>query len=487
MDIRVTRARSQLVMDHPFFGSLIMRMAMAACTALKDKTMATDGTSIWYHPEFLDEVTAAELLGILVHELFHCILGHHVRRGDRDPDRWNRACDYVVNPMVLAAGFVLPKWVLLDPQYAGLNAEQVYRLLEQEEEKQQQQQQDDDGDDGQDREGYSDDQDRDSYSADDDSAGDDDDTSEDSDPAESSNEEGEEEGDEAGEPDDLEGDQEGDADQNDDGQDGDQSGDEAGDAEDGSEDGEGTGDAHDGPNSQGDPGRCGEILDAAPAHDKAALSEAEGEWEVAVRQAVNIAKRQGNTPGFINEIIDHLNEPQVSWRDILDRFVDPATTKDFSWMNPSRRMLTLGHYVPGMVSDGVSHVGMVIDSSYSIDTELLKTFGAEVQAALDTGRIDKLTVIFCDTRVTKHDEYSQGDLIDWTVPGRGGTAFSPAFDWLNENAPDVQCAIYFTDMECTDFGVAPVYPVLWAGYGDPRKLKTYMAAAPFGECVDVSQ
>lgn len=469
MDIRVTRARSRLVMDHPFFGSLIMRMAMAASTMLKDKTMATDGTSIWYHPEFLDEVSAAELLGILVHELFHCILGHHVRRGDRDPDRWNRACDYVVNPMVLAAGFVLPKWVLLDAQYAGLNAEQVYRLLEQEEEQQQQQQQPQDSAD---------------ESADG-SAGDEGDSSDDSDAADSSDDAGD---DEAGEGDDGDGlpdDQEGDADQDNDGQDGDQLGDESGDAEDAGDDGEGTGDAHDGPNSKGDPGRCGEILDAAPAHDKAALSEAEGEWEVAVRQAVNIAKRQGNTPGFINEIIDHLNEPQVSWRDILDRFIDPSTTKDFSWMNPSRRMLTLGHYVPGMISDGVSHVGMVIDSSYSIDTELLKTFGAEVQAALDTGRIDKLTVIFCDTRVTKHNDYSQGDVIDWTVPGRGGTAFSPAFDWLNENAPDVQCAIYFTDMECTDFGIAPVYPVLWAGYGDPRKLKSYMAAAPFGECVEV--
>lgn len=473
MDIRVTRARSQLVMDHPFFGSLIMRMAMAASTTLKDKTMATDGTSIWYHPEFLEEVTAAELLGILVHELFHCILGHHVRRGDRDPDRWNRACDYVVNPMVLAAGFVLPKWVLLDAQYAGLNAEQVYRLLEQQEEKQQQQPQpqpqdsaDDSADGG---------------------AGDDDDAADDSDAADQSDDSGDGESGEDEEGDGLPDDQEGDADQDDDGGDSDQSGDASDDAEDRGDDSEGTGDAHDGPNSKGDPGRCGEILDAAPAHDKAALSEAEGEWEVAVRQAVNIAKRQGNTPGFINEIIDHLNEPQVSWRDILDRFIDPSTTKDFSWMNPSRRMLTLGHYVPGMISDGVSHVGMVIDSSYSIDTELLKTFGAEVQAALDTGRIDKLTVIFCDTRVTKHNEYSQGDVVDWTVPGRGGTAFRPAFDFLNENAPDVQCAIYFTDMECTDFGVAPVYPVLWAGYGDPRKLKTYMAAAPFGECVEVSR
>lgn len=430
IDIRLTKARSQLVMDHAFFGALIMRMAMVESRALKDKTMATDGTSIWYHPLFLEEVSERELLGVLVHELFHCILGHHVRRGDRDHNLWNRSCDYVVNLMVTGAGFTLPKWALIDRQYDGLNAEQVYRLLGDQQD--QDQEQDDAGQSNQ------------SGDSDDQSGGNDD----------SSN----------GQPGD--------------GQDAgvDQPGD-------GSVEGRGGDDTE----SRGDPGRCGEILDAAPAHDKAALSEAEGEWEVAVRQAVNIAKRQGNVPGFVKEIVDHLNDPQVDWTEVLNRFVDPATTKDYSWMNPSRRMLPFGHYTPGLVSDGVSHVGMVVDSSGSVDTAILAKVGAEVQGALDTGRIDRLTVIFCDTRVTKHDEYVTGDVIDWTVPGRGGTAFSPAFGWINENAPDIQCAIYFTDMQCADYGVAPAYPVLWAAYGDPRTLKPLMSAAPFGECIDVNQ
>jgi predicted metal-dependent peptidase len=477
VDIRLTRARSQLVMDAPFFGSLIMRMNLTASTALKDKTMATDGTDIWYHPAFPDEVSELELLGILVHELFHCILGHHVRRGDRDPKRWNIACDYVVNLMVIAAGFMLPKWALLDRQYVGLNAEQVYRLLEEQDEQQQQQQEErqQQQDEGSDDDGH-DSETEDSSDADDSS--DDGEESDASDQGDGDEAQDDEEGD--GLPDD----QEGDGDQDQDGKQGQGSGD----GENQSGDSEGAGNAtHDGdPNSQGDPGRCGEILDAAPPHDKAALSEAEGEWEIAVRQAVNIAKKQGDMPGFINEIIEHLNDPQVSWHDVLDRFVDPSNTKDFSWMNPSRRMMAQGYYTPGVVTDGVSHVGMVVDSSGSVDTGLLAKIGADVQGALDTGRIDRLTVIFCDTRVTKHDEYSTGDVIDWTVPGRGGTAFRPAFEWLNENAPDIQCAIYLTDMDCADYGIAPAYPVLFMGYGDPRALKAHMARAPFGECIEVN-
>ena len=49
-----------------------------------------------------------ELLGVLVHEVLHCALAHHARRGDRAPGRWNVACDLAVNPVLLGAGFALP-------------------------------------------------------------------------------------------------------------------------------------------------------------------------------------------------------------------------------------------------------------------------------------------------------------------------------------------------------------------------------------------
>jgi predicted metal-dependent peptidase len=442
VDIRVTRARSILVTDHAFFGSLVMRMPIVQNTSLKSKTMATDGHATYYHPEYLDEVSEAELLGTFVHELFHCILGHHVRRGDRDHDRWNKACDYVVNPMVLDAGFKLPKFVLLDRRFTGLNAEQVYRFLEDEEQQQEDEQESDESQDSQDSQHEQP------------SAGD--------------------------EPDDSEGDDEGDSDQSDEGDEGD-SDDEASGAGDGSGDGEAL------PSGHGDPGHCGEILDAAPEHDKAALSEAEGEWEVAVRQAVNIAKKAGELPGFIKEIINDLADPKTDWREVVQRFVDPSATKDYSWQNPNRRLMSMGYYVPGLISDGVSHVGIAIDASLSVNTGTLRTFGGETQAALDDGRIDKLTQIFFDTRVTASKEYSPGETIDWEIPGRGGTAFSPVFKWFAENAPDIQCLLIFTDMQCSDFGPEPHFPTLWCGYGDPRVLQYYQSKVPFGECVDVNQ
>src|ERR1700749_2583438 len=57
-------------------------------------------------------------------------LHHHVRRSGRDPKRWNVACDYAINPLLVDAGLSLPEGVLLDNRLRGMSAEQIYNLLE---------------------------------------------------------------------------------------------------------------------------------------------------------------------------------------------------------------------------------------------------------------------------------------------------------------------------------------------------------------------
>jgi hypothetical protein len=69
--------------------------------------MATDGVSLYYNPEFVDTLNSATLAGVLAHEVMHPALQHHVRRSRRDPKRWNEACDYAINPLLLDAGRVM--------------------------------------------------------------------------------------------------------------------------------------------------------------------------------------------------------------------------------------------------------------------------------------------------------------------------------------------------------------------------------------------
>jgi predicted metal-dependent peptidase len=88
--------------------------------------MATDGRRIVYNPAFVESLAPKELEAVLAHEVMHCALGHHCRRGERDPRLWNEAADFAINPLLMANGFTLPEDALLDPAFDNLSAEEIY-------------------------------------------------------------------------------------------------------------------------------------------------------------------------------------------------------------------------------------------------------------------------------------------------------------------------------------------------------------------------
>jgi len=126
--IRIQKARTTLLLDHPFFGSLLFRLKGREQRSIP--TMATDGVSLYYNPEFVDTLNSATLAGVLAHEVMHPALQHHLRRSKRDPKRWNEACDYAINPLLLDAGLSLPEGVLVDHRFRGMSAEQIYNVRE---------------------------------------------------------------------------------------------------------------------------------------------------------------------------------------------------------------------------------------------------------------------------------------------------------------------------------------------------------------------
>jgi predicted metal-dependent peptidase len=129
--VRIQKARTALLLDHPFFGTLLFRLGARPCRSIA--TMATDGTSLFFNPDFVDTLSMAELAGTLAHEVLHPGLQHHTRRNRRDTRRWNMACDYAINPILLEAGLTLPKGILFDQRFRGMSAERIYNLLESEE------------------------------------------------------------------------------------------------------------------------------------------------------------------------------------------------------------------------------------------------------------------------------------------------------------------------------------------------------------------
>ena len=126
-EMKLARAKTKLTWGHPFFGSIALTCRWVADDSIG--TMATDGVSILYDPKFVEEMDEEILRGVIAHEVMHIVMKHCLRRGDRDPKKWNIAADYVINDIILEAGFNLPDGVLIDKSYHGMTAEQAYARL----------------------------------------------------------------------------------------------------------------------------------------------------------------------------------------------------------------------------------------------------------------------------------------------------------------------------------------------------------------------
>lgn len=100
------------------------------------ETAGTDGISLFINPDWFKTLTTAERTGLLLHEVMHVALNHMIRLGDRDPALFNQAGDYVINNILLDAGYTLPTPHLENSQYKKYNTEQLYTILYEDKQKQ---------------------------------------------------------------------------------------------------------------------------------------------------------------------------------------------------------------------------------------------------------------------------------------------------------------------------------------------------------------
>ena len=92
-------------------------------------TACTDGKYVTYNPDFFMSLSPEERVFLLLHETMHCAYLHMMRLGEFNPRKWNKATDHVINLQLIERGFKMPEGGLADPQYSGMSAEEVYKLL----------------------------------------------------------------------------------------------------------------------------------------------------------------------------------------------------------------------------------------------------------------------------------------------------------------------------------------------------------------------
>lgn len=124
---KLEAARARLILDRPFIGELLMHLPLVEHP--RCGSVATDARALYYSRDYIDRLSFADVRFMLAHEALHCALLHFHRRGHRLERRWDRACDYCVNQLLVDDGFAPPEGALLDPAFRGLSAEEIYAVL----------------------------------------------------------------------------------------------------------------------------------------------------------------------------------------------------------------------------------------------------------------------------------------------------------------------------------------------------------------------
>lgn len=163
---KIIVARTAMIMNCPFFGILFSRLKLVPNNTWC-RTLAVDGKHLFYNVEFImgvedpvrrkeyedklktaiDDITQEQindalngltdknLIAAVCHEILHCAYNHFLRRGTRDPKKWNKAADYAINQIIKRdsdLGEIKKSW-LFDPDFDGMVAEEIYNILVDEE------------------------------------------------------------------------------------------------------------------------------------------------------------------------------------------------------------------------------------------------------------------------------------------------------------------------------------------------------------------
>ena len=201
---------------------------------------------------------------------------------------------------------------------------------------------------------------------------------------------------------------------------------------------------------------------------------------------------RGALAGIITRLTNELPQVKTPWerilRDLLFRHAQRKRRLDPA--RPTRRWLALENEL--RQHEGVSlpferatrparsgRIALAVDTSGSVDENLLKRFAAEVAAVLEQND-PQLRLIVCDAKVHQVRDFTGREaaryLRDFSFKGGGGTDFRPAIAEAAQWKPDL--LIYLTDL-AGEAGSAPSFPVLWA-------VPEGKALAPWGKIIELN-
>lgn len=210
-------------------------------------------------------------------------------------------------------------------------------------------------------------------------------------------------------------------------------------------------------------GEVNECLQKSSEQKGTSQREANSEkWKNIINKAKTISKmKQAGLKGSgLARVFKELLEPTINWKDALYKYITQSRA-DFEGYD--RRFVHDGLYIDDVGGNKV-HVAAFVDTSGSVDEELLQNFLSELFFAINSTRGTTGYLYYFDTEL-----YPQGNIEDLDgVPkpvGLGGTSFVPIMKELNkissENSHTSTVGIIYTDGFAPMTWEEPETPLLW--------------------------
>ena len=187
----------------------------------------------------------------------------------------------------------------------------------------------------------------------------------------------------------------------------------------------------------------------------------ESQWQYAASIAQEVAQRKGAMPLGLERFGKKVKAADVDWRFELYNAVNRHMRNNYAFMPPNKKHIHRGIALPSLTSDTLS-LCVAIDTSGSIDDQLLGAFMEEFKTIMQNFPSVKIELIIADAKVHAHHTFQGGERMDFKLKGGGGTDYRPTFDYVEANLPMTTMLLYFTDGEGSYPRIPPNYEVLWA-------------------------
>lgn len=234
----------------------------------------------------------------------------------------------------------------------------------------------------------------------------------------------------------------------------------------------------------------GLIMDQ-PGSGGGAMSEterqaAEAQLRMDVLDAARAAEKSGRTNDFIKRLAKEARATKIDWREMLRRFVSKhGAPTSRTWRRPSRRGSGVGLLLPAVLREQCPPIGVLIDTSGSINQKALAAFLGELRAIVEEATPEETNVGAGGVSISVTFAMGPGNDDPPELMGGGGTRLQRMVDQFADAYPQTRMLIVLTDLIDSGIDTEPHFPVMWLVWGSGweapnRKLPTYGEIIPMG-------